>query len=257
MDAPLASGTSSFLERAIGILGRVQHRRAETAEDEELVYRLRYSAYSHSSPISWRSEGRLYDEGYDNSSNHHNMMTFLDREFVSTFRIHVDSGDDAVLPSLSSFPDLLKPILREGRVIVDLTRIALKLEHARKYPELPCLTIRAAWLAARHFDADVITTTCFADQQAVYARAFGFESLGSPRTALQGGRTIACMILDCRTKRELVETRYPMFRSTAAVRRSIYGPLPSLADDWRAATGRRPTGTTPRWTPQSRGAASL
>jgi hypothetical protein len=257
MHASLASGTSSFLERAKGTLERLEHRCALTAEDEEQVFRLRYSSCSHSSPVHRRSEGRLYDELYDESPNHHKMMMFLDGEFVSTFRIHVDSGDSAILPSLSSFPDLLTPILREERVIVDLSRIAVKLEYARKFPELPCLTIRAAWLAAQQFDADIITTTCFADQQTVYARAFDFELLGSPRVALEGGRMIACMALDCRSKRERIENRYPLFRSTAAERRFLYGPRPSLNNDWRrAADGGRPSRKDQR-SSQSRGAASI
>jgi hypothetical protein len=255
MDASLASGTSSFLERAVGTLGRLEHRCAVSVEDEERVYRLRYSAHSHQSSMHRRSEGRLYDEGYDESPNHHKMMMFLDREFVSTFRIHVDSGSHAILPSLSLFPDMLTPILREGRVVVDLTRIAVKLEYARKFPELPCLTIRAAWLAAQHYDADVITTTCFVDQQAVYERAFGFELLGAPRVVIQGGRTIACMALDCRSKRERIENRYPLFRSTAAERRSLYGPRPSLINVWRQAVARGRPSPKEHWTSQSRGAA--
>jgi hypothetical protein len=257
MDASLASGTSSFLERAVGTLERLEHRCALTAEDEERVYRLRYSAYSHHSSIHWRSEGRLYDEDFDESPNHHKMMMFLDGEFVSTFRIHVDSGNSAILPSLSSFPDLLSPILQEGRVVVDLSRIAVKLDYARKFPELPCLTIRAAWLAAQHFDADVITTTCFADQQDVYARAFGFELLGSPRVALEGGRTIACMALDCQSKKARIENRYPLFASTAAERRSLYGPRPTLINDRRRTVARVRPSRTERGTSQSRGAAGL
>jgi hypothetical protein len=254
MDASLAGGTSSFLERAARTLERVEHRCALTVEDEEQVYRLRYSAFSSQRPR--RSEGRVYDEGYDNSPNHYNIMTFLDSDFAAAFRIHVGSGSDAILPSLSSFPDILRPLLREERVVIDLTRVAVKLEYGRKFPELPCLTIRAAWLAAQHFDADVITTTCFADQQAVYARAFGFESLGSPRVALEGGGTIACMALDCRTKKERIENLYPLFRSTGAERRSIYAPLPSLTGDWRGAVARGRPSRTERWTSQSGGAAS-
>jgi hypothetical protein len=179
-------------------------------------------------------------------------MTFLDTEFVSTFRIHVDSGENAVLPSLATFGDVLSPILRAGRVVVDLTRIAVKLEYARTFPELSFLTVRAAWLAAQHFDADVITTTCFADLQAAYARAFDFRSLGSPRPSPRRGRTIACMALDCRTNKQRLEKRYALFRSTAAERISIYGPPASLPNNWRPTVARERG--KDQWTPQSRGA---
>ena len=71
---------------------------------------------------------------YDESPNHWNIMTFLDGEFVSTFRIHVGQGVTAILPSLSTFSDVLGPFVREGRVIVDPTRIAAKLEFAGESP---------------------------------------------------------------------------------------------------------------------------
>jgi hypothetical protein len=255
MDASHASGISSFSGRAASVLERIEHKCAVTKEDEERVYRLRYMAYSQPSRIRASDNGRLYDEDYDNSSNHYKIMTFLDTEFVSTFRIHVDSGDDAVLPSLATFRDVLSPILRAGRVVVDLTRIAVKLEYARTFPELSFLTVRAAWLAAQHFDADVITTTCFADLQAAYARAFDFEPLGAPRPSPLGGRTIACMALDCRTNKQRLEKRYALFRSTAAERRSIDGRLAPLPNRWRPTVGRGRG--KDRGTSQSRDAANL
>ncbi len=85
-----ASEISSFSGRAACVLERIEHRCALTTEDEERVYRLRYMAYSQPSRIHAFSEGRLYDEDYDNSPNHYKIMTFLDTEFVSTFRIHVE-----------------------------------------------------------------------------------------------------------------------------------------------------------------------
>jgi hypothetical protein len=233
MDASPASVAPSFLERVAWVLERVEHRCALTAQDKELVYRTRYTASSRQNLMQSRLGGRLFDEQFDNSANHYNIMTFLDDEFVSTFRIHVASGKNAILPSLTEFGDVLTPLLSEGRVVVDLTRIAAKLEYACKFPELPYLTIRAAWLAAEHFAADVIISTCFGEHQGFYSRVFGFESLCSPRVSPQISRTIACMALDFRAKKERVENRYPLFRSTEAERQSIYGPLGSLTANWR------------------------
>jgi hypothetical protein len=223
MEASLASANTSFAERAAKILERVEHRCALTSNDKELVYSTRYIAYKRENLIQPRLDERIYDESYDESPNHWNIMTFLDGEFVSTFRIHVGQGVTAILPSLSTFSDVLGPFVREGRVIVDPTRIAAKLEFAGKVPELPYLTIRAAWLAAEHFRGDIIVSTCIREHEAFYRRVFGFESLCLPRAYPQINRAIVCMALDYRAQKARVETRYPLFRSTESERQKIFG----------------------------------
>lgn len=233
MDASLANSTSSFLERAARVLDTAEHRCALTVQDKELVYRTRYIAYFRQKLIQSRADGRLVDEYYDNSPNHYNIMTFLDDEFVSTFRIHVGSGGNAILPSLAAFDDVVTPVLRDGRVVLDVTRIATKLEYAGRFPELPYLTVRAVTLAAEHFQADVVVLTCFSEHQEFYRRVFGFESLCLPRAYPQFSRAVACMALDYRSEKERLEDRYPLFRSTEAERQSIYGPVGSPIAAWR------------------------
>jgi hypothetical protein len=166
-------------------------------------------------------------------------MTFFDDEFVSTFRIHVGVGEGAILPSLDDFGDVVTPFLRDGRVVMDLTRIVAKLECARKVPEMPLLTFRAAWLAAEHFGVDVIILPCMGDHRAFYERMFGFEALGSPRAFPLIAGTISCMALDYTSKKERVENRFPLFRSTEAERRSIFA-------DSRPADGRAVSRTKAR-----------
>jgi hypothetical protein len=224
MDASLAHGGSSFLERAGRLMERVEHRCAVTAQDNELIYRTRYSTNPGHSLIRSRRDGRIFDEDYDTAPNLHNIMTFLDDEFVGVFRIHVDTGQDAILPSLPVFGDVLMPMLREERVLVDVTRIATKLEYAVRFPELPYLTIRAVLLAAEHFRADFIILACFSAHQGFYSRVFGFESLCLPRACPQLARARACMALDYRAKKDWIENRHPIFRSSEAERLSLYGP---------------------------------
>lgn len=210
-------------ERAARILARVEHRCAVTSEDKELVYRTRYAAYARQNLLQSGYDGRIFDDIYDTSSNHWNIMTYLDGEFISTFRIHIGAGEGAILPSLSTFSDVLMPLVRRGCLIVDPTRIAAKIEVAGTFPELPYLTIRAAWLAAEHFEADVITSTCIREHQAFYRRVFGFQSLCLPRAYPHISPSIVCMALQYPEHRARVESRYPIFRSTEGERCKIFG----------------------------------
>jgi len=222
MQSAVVNVNSSFAERAARILERVKHRCAVDIGDKELIYRTRYMAYRRQDIIDSRIDCQIYDEIYDESPNHWNIMTFLDGEFISTFRIHVDQGLSAVLPSLTTFRDVLDPYLHKGNVIIDPTRIAAKLEFAGKIPELPYLTIRAAWLAAEHFNGDVIVSTCTYEHQAFYARVFGFKALCLPRSYPHVNRKISCLALDYRAQKARVESRYPLFRSTEHERKQIF-----------------------------------
>jgi hypothetical protein len=228
MKASLAIKPSSFAERAARILERVEHRCAFTSRDKELVYRTRYEAYIRQNLVQPRADKRIFDRPYDESPNHFNIMTFLDGEFISTFRIHVGSGEHAILPSVQTFGDVMQAYLRGGGVIVDPTRIAAKLEMAGKLPELPYLTVRAAWLAAEHFRGETIISTCIREHQAFYRRVFGFRPLCLPRPYPLISRPIVCMALDYRAERARVEARYPIFRSDEQERENIFGARASL-----------------------------
>jgi hypothetical protein len=225
MNASSTSGNSGFLKRIAAILGRVELRRALSKADEELIYRLRYMAQVRAEGPDRTADGRLVADGYDGSINYYNMMMFFDGEFVSTFRIDAAFGKNAISPSLALFGDVLAPLLRQGRVVLNLNRIAVAPNCALALPELPYLVIRAAWLAAEHFEADILTMTCGAEDQATYARMFGFEALGSPRSPSPSGPVIACIALDCRANRRRLESRYPFFRSREAELLSVFGRL--------------------------------
>ena len=224
MNSSLQVASPSFSERSLRLLERVEHRRATSEEDRELVFRTRYIAYFRQGLVNYRADAMIFDELYDLSANHYNIMTYVDGDFVSTFRIHVGLAHHSVLPSLSTFGDVLNPLLTTGCVIVDPTRIAAKPECAGRFPELPYITIRAAWLAAEHFRADVITSTCIDQHQAFYKRVFGFESLCGPRPYPNINRSIVCMALHFLMNKERVERRYPIFCSTYEERRSLFGP---------------------------------
>ena len=229
MVASSGSANSSFSERVAAVLGKVSFRRASSGLDAERVYHMRSVANARLAGRKAVGGGQFRDEVCEVSPNCYDIMMFLDSEFVCTFRVFAARGEDAALPSLVAFGDVLQPLLHQGRVIVDLTEIAMKLEYVCALPEASYFVVRGAWLAAEHFDADIITTTAYAEDQPVWARMFGFRALSSSRSASQAGRNAVCLALDCRANRDRLESRYPFFRSTEAERHSIFGPPRGLA----------------------------
>jgi hypothetical protein len=226
MDAGAIGAASRFSDRVLRMLERVEHRRAETKAEREAVYRIRYEAYIRQKLIDPRADRRLYDEALDESPNAWITTTFIDGELASTVRVHVADNEDSALPSLGAYSDLIMPHLRDGRVIVDLTRFAAELEFARRFPEFPYIAMRPGWLASRYFGADIMLATIVEEHQPFYRRAFGYTEWCQPRIYPNFNRKVACMGLDFHAVERRIETRYPFFRSTQAERTKLFWPRP-------------------------------
>ncbi|MBV9290467.1 MAG: hypothetical protein JO288_22060 [Hyphomicrobiales bacterium] len=130
------------------------------------------------------------------------------------------------MPSREVFSDLIDPYLRAGFTVVDPTRLAACLEMSKRYPELPFLALRPAWLACVHFDADVVLATVAADHVPFYQRVFGYERLCEPRDYPMVRFRIVCLGLDFPAVKCAVEERYPFFRSTEAEREAFLAVRP-------------------------------
>ena len=215
--------TTRFADRLNRFLGRVTHKCAETDEDYGHVFSTRYTAYRRQDIIGERKDGWLFDHDFDFTENSFLTMTLIDDKFASTFRIHVASKLSDPLPSRGVFEDLIDPHLAAGLTVVDPTRLAARFDDARTFPELPFIALRPAWLAAEHFDADVVLATVASEHTAFYQRVFGYRTLCEPRDYPKVRFKIVCMALDFPAVKRAVETRYPFFRSTRSERDALFG----------------------------------
>ncbi len=221
--------TSRFSDRILRFLERVKHHVARTPTEREAVFRLRYDAYIRNGLIESRADGQLYDENYDDGPNSWITTTFIDGELAGTTRVNLASSVNASLPCLGVFRDVVEPYLSANRVIVELTRTAARLDFSGLYPELPYITLRPAFLAAEHFDADFAVATARAEHLAFFRRIFRFVPWCEFRDYPNVTAKIACLGSDFRAGKARVAARYPFFRSTAAEREALYGPLGETA----------------------------
>ena len=94
------------------------------------------------------------------------------------------------------FGDVLHPRLDRGEVFIDPARFVADPEKAQRFPELPYLTLRLAYLACEYFNADIGLAMVRAEHQAFYRRVFLHETIAEPRLfpnglvkgGLDGGR---------------------------------------------------------------------
>jgi hypothetical protein len=213
--------TSPFL-RGSGLFDRVDYRLIETPEERDSVYLMRYRAYLQGGLIS-PSESRRIIDCYDDAPNAWIFGIYLDGELCSSLRLHVLTSEWRMSYSTELFGDVLHGRLDRGEVFIDPARFATDPEKANRFPELPYLTLRLAYLACDHFNADTGLAMVRTDHQAFYRRVFLHETITEPR-AFPGwhSKKVALMASGFRTLREQVLARFPIMRSSAFERRMLF-----------------------------------
>jgi hypothetical protein len=204
-----------------GLLDRVDYRLVETAEERDRICSLRYRAYLNGGLIPPSEAQRVYDP-YDDAPNAWTLGIYVDGELCSSVRLHVLTPEWRMSHATELFGDVLHPRLDRGEVFVDPSRLAADPEKARRFPELPYLTVRLGFMACEYFNADTGLALVRAEHQAFYRRVFLQETIAEPRPIPIILQKVALMACDFRAVREKVLTRFPIMRSTAAERRMLF-----------------------------------
>ena len=221
MAAVAKVATTSFTDRIFEALERVDYRRIESAEDREAIYRMRYEAYLREGAIAPDFSKRLSDR-FEELENTWTFGIYIDGLLASSFRLHVAQAGRTDTPAMEVFPEFLKSEIEAGKIIVDPSRFVADWTVARRYPELPYITVRLGYMAAEYFEADRVLATVRTEHQAFYKRVFGHREVCPPRPYLTLTKPLSLMTLDYPAARERILRRHPFFRSTLFERRMLF-----------------------------------
>jgi hypothetical protein len=175
-----ASRENDFAYRVASLSSRIDWARAETTEERQAIFRLRYQAYLREGMIPTNPFERFTDVA-DSAENSYLFGVYIDGKLASSLRLHIGSKDYPDVPSLEIFPHVLQPLLDAGRVIVDCTHLVADEGLSRQYPVLPYITLRPCMLAAEYFRGDDLLASVRLEHQAFYRRAFNYRVLCEPR----------------------------------------------------------------------------
>lgn len=212
----------SLAERVQQLLARVEYRRADTDQDREAIFRLRYDAYLKEGAIE-PSFGRRFSDAYDDLDNAWVVGVHIDGALVSSMRVHVGTREYPKMVATDVFPEYVVPELEAGKTVVDPTRFVVDPTTARYYPDLPYLTVRIGHMAAEYFDADIVLATVRSEHQAFYRRVFGHTSVCPPRPYPTLIKPLGLMMLDYPAMREEILDRYPFFASDRPEQAALFG----------------------------------
>jgi hypothetical protein len=208
--------------RGAGLFDRVDYRLIESPEEKDLIYLMRYRAYLHGGLISPSETLRVTDR-YDDSPNVWLFGIFVDGELCGSFRLHVLTSEWRDSYTTELFGDILHERLDRGEVFIDPARFTADPEKARRFPELPYLTVRLAYMACDYFNADTGLAMVRTDHQAFYRRVLLSETISDPRP-FPGWDTkkVILMASDFPKVREKILARFPIMRSNAFERRMLF-----------------------------------
>ncbi len=199
----------------------VDYRLAETKREREEIYGLRYRAYLHEGAVKESPEQRVTDQ-YDELPNSWTFGVYFHGDLYSSVRISVLTPEWRQSCSAEAFGEILNPLLDQGRVIIDPTRFVADPERVKRFPELPYLTLRLAYLACEYFDADLGLAIVRAEHQSFYRRVFMHDTIAEPRLFPGLLKPVGLMAADFPSLKEKVFERYPIMRSTAFERRMLF-----------------------------------
>jgi hypothetical protein len=147
---------------------------------------------------------------------------YFEGVLASSIRISVASPKHPDTPSVAVFADVLEPLLAQGKVMVDPTRFVADPDRAERFPELPYVTLRLAYVATSYFNADVGLAAVRAEHQAFYRRFFMHRLWSPPRPFAGLLKPICLMAVDDPVVRDKVYERYPYLVSSAAEQRMLF-----------------------------------
>lgn len=220
-----ADAGHTFSDRLIDFLDQIEYRTIDDAAGREAVYRLRYDAYAREGTIPHGFPRRFADD-FDDLTNCWIVGLYVEGALASSIRLHISTPDQPEGPATSVFPDILMPEIERGQVIVDPTRFVTDFALARQYPELPYATVRLAFLASEHFDADFVLATVRVEHQAFYRRMFGFRALCEPRRYPSLAKPISLMAIHCETTRAGILRRNPYLVSSREECAALFNRAP-------------------------------
>src|SRR3954462_3304431 len=208
-------------QRSTDPLEHVDYRLAATREEKDEIYRLRYRAYLREGAILSSASDRVTDR-HDDAPNTWIFGIYLHGELYSSIRVSVLNSEWRGSPSSDMFADIVHPELDRGLTIIDPTRFVADPEKAKRFPELPYVTVRLGWIACCHFNADIGLANVRPEHRAFYRKVFLQQPLGEPRLFPGLIKPVGLMAAHYPSIREKVFQRFPYMRSSAFERRILF-----------------------------------
>jgi len=214
--------TNTFSDRLAQLATKIEFKRADSSEEREAIFRLRYKAYLREGAIAPNAVAKFADAD-DEAENAYLMGLYIDGELATSLRLHIASKQGTLdCPSLHIFSDILHPLLDANDILLDTTRFVADEGLSRRHRGLPLVTIRLCVVAAEYFGAHHLLAAVRPEHRAFYIRSFGSKVMCDARPYPPLLKPISLTNVYFPDQGAELYRRYPFYRSTPAERRKLF-----------------------------------
>ena len=174
------------------LLERVEYRIATSGSDIEEVRRHRHEAYVAAGHYAPRPDRRLAD-GLDNAPASRLYVARLGQQLVGSVRISLATERRPEGYACELFPDAVGPLLANGGIVVDPSRLTVDAEAGRRHPLLHFAVLRLPIMASVHYGAEHCLTMVQPRHAAFYRRTMRATHLCDARPFPGATREVALM----------------------------------------------------------------
>lgn len=212
---------SRFAQTLTDILEHITYRRVALEDQLDPVYRLRYEAYRREDFIPINSQ-RVSGDKYDHTPNAYCFGVYHDEELVSSIRFHHVTREQNFSPSRSIYPELIDPLLEQGKAFIDPSRFTADHDASLAIPALPFLTTRIIVMASDFFNVDYCMSTVRPEHGAFYKRVFNSEPWGDLRYYDGLNFPVQAFVADVPKVLPGIYSRFPFYRATLAEQKLLF-----------------------------------
>lgn len=211
----------SFAEKLNSYLQIADYKAAVSEDALAEIFKLRYESYLTGDAIL-PNPARSFRDVYDDMDNCWNFGVYINDSLVSAVRFHVLTSETPYGPACDFYPDIVMPMLEQGMVLIDPSRLVSDPDVRKTYREIPYATVRVPAMAYEHFEADYSLASVRKEHQAFYRRVFNAEKLSDPRPYPPLTVRLSLMKLRLDQSRDDLLARYPIFASSLTERRLMF-----------------------------------
>lgn len=200
---------------------RVTCKLASSYVERNAIFKFRYQSYFRAGLVSQNAFGQLIEPA-DHADNTYLMGLCIDRRLVSSLRLQIGSAATPNFSSLELFPDVLEPILRNNKTVIDMSCVATDGELAWPCVWLPYMILRSWIIAAEHFHADYIAAAVRPQHQVFYQRVLNCELHSELRPPPHRLASVGLVSLNFASSAKRLYENLPFLRSTPSERQQLF-----------------------------------
>ena len=214
----------AYIKKLLTYLDDVDYRRVTSDEDMLPVEKIRRAAYHKAG--SFTNPNHPTTDQIDFDPKVYVYAVYWRAKLVSTVRIHILSSQNPNSNSYTYFPEVVGPLLEQGKTFMDPTRFVIDPNIEDDIPGLSMITLRLGFIAAKHFDCDYCLSMIRPRHAAFYRRVFRSTQI-TPEQRFSTLSDPYALHSSPKSMEDVICARYPVFRSLAKEREMLFG-VPKL-----------------------------